>query len=72
MIRTIVAVTMLMFAASSAVAETTAFVNVNVLPMTSETVLRERTVIVSGNRISAIGSVIDTPVPEGAQVIDGT
>jgi imidazolonepropionase-like amidohydrolase len=72
MIRTIVAVTMLMFAAASAVAETTAFVNVNVLPMTSETVLQERTVIVTGNRISAIGNVIDTPVPDGAQVIDGT
>jgi imidazolonepropionase-like amidohydrolase len=52
--------------------DTTAFVNVNLIPMTSEKVLRSQTVIVVDSLISAIGSVDDTPVPDGAVVIDGT
>ncbi|HEX7719248.1 MAG TPA: hypothetical protein VF389_05530, partial [Woeseiaceae bacterium] len=52
-------------AAGNAVAENTAFVNVNVLPMTSETVLHGKTVIVSGGVIRTIGDVADTAVPEG-------
>ncbi|HEX2138715.1 MAG TPA: hypothetical protein VHG33_03275, partial [Woeseiaceae bacterium] len=50
----------------------TAFLNVNVLPMTSDRVLREQTVIVSDGRIARIGRVDETPVPTGAEVIDGT
>ncbi|MEX0976167.1 MAG: amidohydrolase family protein [Woeseia sp.] len=53
-------------------AESTAFVNVSVLPMTSETVLNHKTVIVSGGLISTIGDVADTAIPEGARVVDGT
>ena len=53
-------------------AETTAFVNVNVIPMTSDTVVEAQTVIVSDGVIRAIASVDDLPIPKDARVIDGT
>jgi len=62
----------LLFAAGAAVADTTAFVNVNVIPMTSEQVLPNVTVIVEDGSIEAIGGVADTPVPRHARVVDGT
>lgn len=52
--------------------ETTAFVNVNVLPMSSETVIAQQTVIVAGDNIVAAGPVDETPIPKNARVIDGT
>jgi imidazolonepropionase-like amidohydrolase len=64
--------TALLFAIAQAHAESTVFVNVNVIPMTSDIVLRGRTVIVSDGKIEAIGDVDATPVPENAVVIDGT
>lgn len=60
------------FTAQSAVADTTVFVNVNVIPMTSEKVLAQQTVIVTGGVIATIGDVNTVPVPEEAIVIDGT
>jgi imidazolonepropionase-like amidohydrolase len=62
----------LLFAAGTGVAETTAFVNVNVVPMSSEIVLRNVTLIVDDGSIEAIGTVADTPVPQNARVVDGT
>lgn len=59
-------------AAANAAAESTAFVNVSVLPMTSNTVLHDKTVIVSGGVIRTIGDVAETAIPEGARVVDGT
>ncbi len=53
-------------------AETTAFVNVNVVPMTSETVQAAQTVIVRDGLIATIGSVDETPIPEGTTLVDGT
>ena len=53
-------------------AESMAFVNVNVLPMTTETVLRARTVIVEDGKITTIGNVDDTVLPDDAAVVDGT
>lgn len=53
-------------------AETVAIVNVNVVPMSSERVLENRTVVVASGRIAEIGSVNATEIPEGAQVVDGT
>ena len=50
----------------------TAFVNVNVIPMSSETVLEQQTVIVADGKILVIGDVDDIPVPEGTTLIDGT
>ena len=58
--------------ASGAQAETTAFVNVNVIPMTSETVLRDKTVIITDGKIALIGDVKNTAIAEGILVIDGT
>ena len=40
--------------------------------MTTDTILRDATVIVRDGRISAIGPASTTTVPRGAQVIDGT
>jgi imidazolonepropionase-like amidohydrolase len=50
----------------------TAFVNVNVVPMSSETIVRQQTVIVDDGKILVIGDVDTTPIPDGAKVIDGT
>jgi len=50
----------------------TAFVNVNVVPMSSETIVRQQTVIVDNGKILVIGDVDTTPIPDGAKVIDGT
>jgi len=58
--------------ANGALAETTAFVNVNVVPMSSEGVIAAQTVIVSNGVISTIGSVDDVRIPKGAQAVDGT
>jgi imidazolonepropionase-like amidohydrolase len=53
-------------------AESTAFINVAVLPMTGEEILANRTVIVTDGRIAAIGDVSTTVVPDDASVVDGT
>lgn len=58
--------------AVAAAAESTAFINVNVLPMSSDAVLPQQTVIVRDGIITTIGNVDVTPVPEGATTIDGT
>jgi len=61
-----------LLAASAVSAQTTAFVNVNVVPMTSETVISQQTVVVNNGVIAALGPVDETPIPKGAKVIDGT
>lgn len=48
-----------------------AFVGVRVIPMDSERVLEDHTVIVRGERIVAVGPRGSTPVPEEATVIEG-
>jgi imidazolonepropionase-like amidohydrolase len=50
----------------------TAFINVNVIPMTSEVVVAGQTVIVEGGRIVTIGDVDTVPIAEGTLLIDGT
>ena len=55
-----------------AFADSTAFVNVNVIAMTDESVARAQTVIVRDGRVVAIGAVADTEVPDDALVVDGT
>ncbi len=54
------------------VAGDVAFIDVNVLPMDSERVLRGQTVVVSNGVISAIGPTASTPVPAGATRVDAT
>jgi len=56
----------------TATATSTAFVNVNVVPMSSHTVVTEQTVVVEDGIIIAIGNVETVSVPLDAEVIDGT
>lgn len=58
--------------ASPLAAQTTAFVDVTVVPMDREgAVLREHTVIVRDGRIAAVGPTSSTPVPADAVRVDG-
>ena len=49
-----------------------AFVHASVVPMDSERVLRDQTVIVDGGRIAAVGPARSVNVPDGALRIDAT
>jgi predicted amidohydrolase len=49
----------------------TAFTDVNVVPITSERIVENQTVLVEGARIVAIGDSNTLLVPEATQVIDG-
>ncbi|HEY6147679.1 MAG TPA: amidohydrolase family protein, partial [Thermoanaerobaculia bacterium] len=46
-----------------------AFVGVHVIPMDSNRLLRDQTVVVSGGRIQAVGPAGRTPIPKGARVV---
>jgi len=48
-----------------------AFVNVNVVPMESESVLAGQTVVTQQGRITAMGPANSTLIPDGATVIEG-
>ncbi len=61
-----------LLASPTAWPDSTAFVNVNVLPMSSDVVIRAQTVIVRDGVIETIGDVDETPIPEQALVVDGT
>jgi imidazolonepropionase-like amidohydrolase len=65
-------VTVALLGAEMSFAETTAFVNVNVVPMLTDTVIAAQTVLVEDGLISAIGSVDEIRIPKGARAIDGT
>lgn len=53
-------------------AESTVFVNVNVVPMNTDTIVPGQTVVVADGIIVSIGDVDVVPVPEDAEVVDGT
>jgi cytosine/adenosine deaminase-related metal-dependent hydrolase len=53
-------------------AEPVAFINVNVVPMSTETVIEQQTVVIEDGIVVSIGPVDDIPIPEAAKVIDGT
>jgi hypothetical protein len=48
-----------------------AFTHVNVVPMTSESISEEQTVLVEGDRIIAIGPVSSVSIPENTTIING-
>ena len=50
----------------------TAFTHVNVLPMTSDAVLADQTVVIADGVIVEVGAANDVEVPGGAMVIDGS
>ena len=52
-------------------AQTVAFTNVNVVPMDSNRILSDQTVVVSKDRITAVGPAGSTQVPDGATRIEG-
>ncbi|MDX1414431.1 MAG: amidohydrolase family protein [Candidatus Promineifilaceae bacterium] len=52
--------------------ETVAFINVGLIAMEVEGVRDAQTVLVSGQRITAVGSTGTVEIPAGATVIDGT
>lgn len=58
--------------AQLSVADTTAFVNVNVVSMSSEAVLEGQTVVVEDRTISAVGNVDALRIPKQARIVDGT
>jgi len=51
--------------------KTTAFVNVNLVPMTAETIIPDQTVIVKGTRIIAIGPSRRIDIPHNSKIING-
>jgi imidazolonepropionase-like amidohydrolase len=57
--------------AASPQAETTAFVNVNVLPMNRERILEDHTVLVRDGLIQEVAPSHRVQLPAGARVIDG-
>jgi hypothetical protein len=59
------------FFAIALAAQPTAFVNVNVIPMDRERVLRSQTVIVGDGKIEKIGPAAKVKVPKDALRIDG-
>jgi imidazolonepropionase-like amidohydrolase len=49
----------------------TAFTHVNLVPMTTEIVLENQTVLIEGSRITAIGPADEILIPTDAKIIDG-
>ncbi|HEY45162.1 MAG: hypothetical protein AMJ88_14845 [Anaerolineae bacterium SM23_ 63] len=49
----------------------TAFIHVNLIPMTAEVVIADQTVLIDGKKIVAIGPSSEVSIPENATVIDG-
>lgn len=68
----VVALVIIVLAIPPVNAGSTAFVNVNVVPMNIETIIAGQTVIVANGVIVSIGDVDVIPVPEEAEVVDGT
>lgn len=63
---------LLLLPAAPLSAETTAIINVNVIPMTRDEIVSQQTVVVTGDRIAAVGDVSAVAVPADASIIDGT
>ena len=49
-----------------------AITHVSVIPMTENTVLKNQTVVIVGDKITALGRSSKTKPPQGARIIDGT
>ncbi len=58
--------------ANTALADATAFINVNVIPMTEDRIDPGQTVIVENGVITRIGPVDSTAVPDDVEIVDGT
>lgn len=60
-----------MFSATTVSTDAVAFVNVNVIPMDTERLLMDQTVITQGDRIIKIGDTDSVTIPNGALIIEG-
>lgn len=69
--RPLLAILVLLGPSLSSAAQSTAFVGVNVIPMDSDRVLADQTVVVAGDRIVEMGPVDDVSVPDDARIIEG-
>jgi imidazolonepropionase-like amidohydrolase len=58
--------------ACAQVEKATAFVNINLAPMTEERIIPEQTVLVKGTLITAIGPSKEIDTPDNSIVIDGS
>ena len=65
------AVVMAVQGAAAQLDKTVAFTNVSIVPMDSNRILPDHTVIVSADRIMVVGPTATTPVPDGALRVDG-
>ena len=72
LLKVLVPVVLGLFLSSSGLAATTVIVNVNVIPMSSDIVIAQQSVVVVDDKIAKIGHVDTIPVPKGAAIIDGT
>ena len=61
-----------LLAVDAVTAAPTVFFNVNVIPMTDERVLPAQTVMVEDGVITVIGPVDAVPLPDEAEIVDGT
>lgn len=69
--RVLLTASLLVMAAAAIVAQTTAFVGVNVIPMDRERLLANQTVVVRNGKIVDIGEAAKVKVPQDALRIDG-
>ncbi len=67
----IIILTLILLSLSSVAAQTTAFTNVNVIPMDKEQILQNQTVIVRNGIIAEIGDAKKVNIPKDALKIDG-
>ena len=54
---------------SSAFADTTVIVNVNVIPMTHEVVMPQQSVVIVDGKIGRIGHVDEVPIPKASVIV---
>lgn len=59
------------FLSATAIAQSTIFVDVNVIPMDSDRVLEDQVVVVEDDRIVQVGEYDQVSIPENAQIIEG-
>ncbi len=64
-------ITILLSSCSQGSDEIVAFIHVNLIPMNSEQIIENQTVLVEGSKIIAIGNSNTMEIPKGAKIIEG-
>jgi hypothetical protein len=68
---TVIVLALLLMSYDNQAERITAFTHVNLVPMTSEVIVKDQTVLVEGARIVAVGGSGALRIPQDAQVING-